>query len=192
MGLFDRFRREKQNPEAQAAPGGDRAAELLLEIAQIISAGDRAVLEPLNSCTDDPAGYFAAHRETYEERGVDAAEDLAQIQWLALVDILEEHGYVCERDWKDEKPDFLYFLRGLHGMERLNLEVEADWLEESGDIPAWCGVIAEKWSPRPCRVAAIGIDSDNYVLFPCTDGELERLRALAGQMGQSIDCVEKM
>ena len=103
------------------------------------------------------------------------------------MDILEEHGYVCERDWKDEKPDFLYFLRGLRGIERLNLEVDGDWLEEDGDVQAWCDAVTEKWEPRQCRVAAIGIDSDSYVLFPCTEGERERLGALADRLGQTID-----
>ena len=30
-----------------------------------------------------------------------------------MVDTLEKYNYVCERDWKDEFEDFIYFLSNL-------------------------------------------------------------------------------
>ena len=143
-------------------------------------------MEEVAACAADTAGFFAAHRERYEERCMDEDRDPRDIRWIGLVDILEAHNHVCERDWKDEKPDFLYFLQHLRGMERLGLTVQEDWLDEDGDIPAWCEVIAERWKPQGCRVGTIGIDSDSYVLFPCQCDELERLSALAAQLGQCI------
>ena len=191
MGLFDRFKRspaEEPGENTQAAqnawPG------VMLEIAAIISNGDEAVLQEVAACTSDPAGYFAAHQERYEERGVDAPDDLGLVQWLGLVDILEEHGWVCERDWKDELEDFSYFVQNLHGFQQLGLELDPDWLDEDEDISAWCGVLTEKW--EGVCVAAIDIDSDSYVLFPTSTAQLADLQRLAGEIGHRIDAAERM
>lgn len=85
--------------------------EELLEIARIISDGDEAVLKEMSGCLTDTEAFYEARRERYEERCVDAGDDPLKIRLLGLVDILEEHGYVCERDWKDEKEDFFYFFQ---------------------------------------------------------------------------------
>lgn len=160
----------------------------LLDIAEIISDGDGAVLEELARCVGDPGAYYAAHCARYEERGVYSAGDAEQICWLGMVDILESRGHVCERDWKDEKPDFLHFFSGLAGTKRLGLEIRGEWLAEDGDIQSWCGVLDGKWAPLHC-CAAIGIDSDSYVLFPCRLDTLERLTRLAEQTAY---CIEKV
>lgn len=31
-------------------------------------------------------------------------------KWWLMIDILEQHNYICTRDWKDELQDFLHFL----------------------------------------------------------------------------------
>lgn len=187
MGLFDRFKKKPEDEPEETAKAGQTAwPPVMLEIAEIISSGDEAVLREVTACTSDPAGYFSAHQERYEERNMDATCGPELIQWLGLVDILMEHNYVCERDWKDELPDFLYFLQHLRGTERLGLTIQEDWLDEDGDVDAWCSSIIEKWKPQQCRVAEIGIDSDSYVLFSCRENEWERLKALSKQLGQDI------
>ncbi|MCI9444243.1 MAG: hypothetical protein K2P04_05950 [Oscillospiraceae bacterium] len=153
--------------------------EELLEIARIISDGDEAVLKEMSGCLTDTEAFYEARRERYEERCVDAGDDPLKIRLLGLVDILEEHGYVCERDWKDEKEDFFYFFSSLHGIKRLKLDMQEAWLDEDGDIEEWCGILNEKWTDRQCCAAAVGIDSDSYVLFTCTLEELARLEKLA-------------
>ena len=159
------------------------------EIARLISDGDEAVLAELTGCVEDTAAYFAAHSDRFAERCIFEAEDWAQIRWLGMVDILETHGHVCERDWKDEKEDFFYFLQNLKGTKRLGLEMREEWLDKSGDIPAWCAVLGEKWAEHRCCVAAISIDSDSYVLFPCKLDVLEQLERLAAQTAY---CIEKV
>lgn len=188
MGLFDRFKRQpEEKPHGRAQEPQADWPSALAEIASVISGGDGAVLEEVSACASDPAGYYAAHRERYEERSVDDTSALESIQWLGLVDILEAHSCVCERDWKDEKEDFLYFLENLNGMKRLGLELQEDWLSEEDDISIWSRTIDEKWKPKQCCVGCIGIDSDSYVLFPCKLAELERLKTLAARLGRSIE-----
>ena len=164
----------------------------LVEIARLISSGDTAVLQEAAACAQDPKGWFAAHQERYEERGVDSPDDLDSVQWLGLVDLLEEHGWVCERDWQDELEDFLYFLENLKGFQALGLELDESWFDEDEDIPAWCTVLTEKWKSQEVRVAAININTDSYVLFPTTYAHLDELQKLAGEIGQCIDYVEQM
>ncbi|MCI8913413.1 MAG: hypothetical protein HFF38_04660, partial [Lawsonibacter sp.] len=102
------------------------------------------------------------------------------------------HGWVCERDWKDELEDFSYFVQNLRSFSALNLELDPDWFDEDEDIPAWCGILTDKWAAQGVRMAAIGIDSDSYVLFPVTSSQFETLQKLAGQIGHCIDYAEQM
>ena len=139
MGLFGMFRAKEtpppQPPKTEPKPLGP----VLEEIARIISGGEEAVLQDAASCARDPKGWFAAHQERYEERGVDAPDDLGLVQWLGLVDILEDRGWVCERDWKDELEDFSYFLQNLHGFQKLGLE----WLYRLMKEPSRIGRMAK-------------------------------------------------
>ena len=192
MGLFGIFRAKETPPPEPPKPEAKDLGPVLMEIARIISSGDEAVLRDITACTEDPASWFTAHQNRYEERGVDSVGDLDLVQWLGLVDILEEHGWVCERDWKDELEDFSYFLQNLHGFQKLGLELDPDWLDEDEDISAWCGVLTEKWAVQGVRIAAIGIDSDSYVLFPATAPQFAQLQKLAGEIGHCIDAVERM
>lgn len=191
MGLFDRFKkrpeRAEKSPAPAPAPRAEDRPELYLEIVEVISGRDEAALAEMKACVDDTLGYYEAHRERYEERSVTDAGDTALVRWLGMADILEEHGHVCERDWKDEKPDFLYFLGNLSGMARLGLTLREEWLDENAGIDTWCARIDREWQSRQCHVAAIGIDGDCYVLFPCRAEELARLRGLAERLGNCID-----
>ena len=189
MGLFGMFRAKEtpsEPPKKETVPLGSP----LTEIAQIISGGDEAVLQEVAACAQDPKGWFAAHQERYEERGVDAPDDLGLVQWLGLVDILEDRGWVCERDWKDELEDFSYFVRNLKGFQALGLELAEDWLDGDEDVPAWCAVLAEKWKAQGVRMACIDIDSDSYVLFPVSTEQMCKLQTLAEEIGHCIDYVE--
>ena len=192
MGIFDRFKKQDPAPETSSAPETECKpfGPNVLEIAKLISSGDEAVMADITACTGDPAAWFQTHEDRYRERGVTSADDLELVQWLGLVDILEEHGWVCERDWKDELEDFSYFVQNLHGFQKLGLELDPDWLDEDEDIPAWCGVLTEKW--EGVCVAAIDIDSDSYVLFPATAPQFAQLQKLAGEIGHCIDAVERM
>ena len=192
MGFFDRFKKQNQAPEAPPVPEVEPRpfGANVVEIAKLISSGDEAVMTDIAACTGEPSAWFEAHQDRYEARGVNSAEDANLVQWLGLVDILEEHGWVCERDWKDELEDFSYFVQNLHGFQQLGLELDPDWLDEDEDISAWCGVLTEKW--EGVCVAAIDIDSDSYVLFPTSTAQLADLQRLAGEIGHRIDAAERM
>ncbi len=189
MGFFDHFKKNEAAPEP-LEPSVKSIGPTVAEIARIISSGDETVLRDITACTENPASWFTAHQDRYRERSVLSPNDPEAIQWLGLVDILEEHGWVCERDWKDELEDFSYFLQNLHGFQKLGLELDPDWLDEDEDISAWCGALTEQW--EGVCVAAIDIDSDSYVLFPTSTAQLADLQRLAGEIGHRIDAAERM
>ena len=189
MGFFDRFKKNETAPEA-LEPSVKPIGPTVAELARMISSGDEAVLRDITACTEDPAGWFASHHERYEERSVDSPDDPDLVQWLGLVDLLEEHGWVCDRDWKAELEDFLFFLQNLKGYQALQLTLDPDWFDEDEDIPAWCGILSEKW--EGVCVAAIDIDSDCYVLFPTAFPQLAQLQKLAEEIGHRIVAVERM
>ncbi len=186
MGFFDHFKKIEATPEP-LEPSVKSIGPTVVELARVISSGDEAVLRDITACTEDPAGWFTSHQDRYRERCILSSDDPELIQWLGLVDILEEYGWVCERDWKDELEDFSYFVQNLHGFQKLGLELNPDWLDEDEDISAWCDVLTEKWAAQGVRIATIGIDSDSYVLFPAAVPQFDELQRLAGEIGQCID-----
>ena len=192
MGFFDRFKKKEASPAAPAAPTVERepCGPNIVEIARLISQGDEAVLRDVTACIGAPAAWYDAHQGQYSERGIASAKDPDLIQWLGLVDILEEHNYVCERDWKDELENFLYFVENLRGFQALGLSIDPNWFDADGDVPIWCNILTQKWGPQGVRMAAIGIDSDSYVLFPALTAQFTALQKLAGEIGQYIEFVE--
>ena len=192
MGLFDRFKKKEAPPAVSAAPIMEHkpCGPNIIEIARLISQDNEAVLRDVTACTKDPAAWYDAHQGQYFERSITSADDLELVQWIGLVDILEECGWVCERDWKDELEDFLYFAKNLHGFQAQGLSMNPDWFDANENIPAWCNILTEKWTPQSVRMAAIGIDSDSYVLFPYPVPQLPTLQKLAEEIGQYIGFVE--
>lgn len=167
----------------------------ILAIASAISAGDKIVIEKMKKCLEDTEGYFQEHADRFEERGIDdleEAEGIEEIQWLAMVDVLEENGYVCERDWNDELEDFLYFLGNLKGVSSNGLSIEPEWFDEEEGITEWCIILDEKWEVAGFCVVAIDIDSDSYVLFPCESDKVEELSELAESVECRIDLGQKV
>lgn len=161
--------------------------QILEQIAGIITGEDRLAMEEVRLCTREPQVYQQRYRSRYQERGIDIPDASGNdLQWLGLADILIEHGYAIERDWKDEKEDFVYFLSHLRPFAALGLSIREDELDEDDDIDAWCGILARQWCAEKVRVADFGIDSDSYVLFLIGEEQLSALQKLAEQIGQWI------
>ena len=205
MGVWEWLRKKAEKPTTHGAAGREtelaetkrpapalseseeaKIGQCLEEIARIIAPGDEEAWQAVRACANDPEAFFAAHCITFDERCIDDASDRDKIRWLGLVDILEERGHVCERDWKEEKVDFLYFVGQLSGIAQSGLSLDAAWLEEEGDIPAWCAVIDAHWKEAGAGMACIDIDSDSYVLFPCQTAAREKLEHLAAKIGHRI------
>lgn len=159
----------------------------IYKIAAEISDQDGAVLKEVCECLSDTQKYFMENEEDYEERSVTYDEGEEVVQWLGMVDILIKNNYVCERDYKDELEDFLYFVQELKGIKSNDLTLEEDWFDEDADITDWCSIIDGKWASQGMCIAAIDIDSDSYVIFPCKINVLQNLQEYAGETEFGIE-----
>lgn len=184
-------RRNKNTDNTQSYASSDNAIKT---IASIISNNDSVVSGRVNACLNDTKVYFEEHSNDFDERGIDKFEpfNIGEIRWLAMVDALEENRYVCERDWKDELDDFLYFVGELKAVEAKALPLKPEWFERDEDICKWCAVIDEKWKSYGMCLAAIDIVSDSYVLFACENDKLKELGALAELASYRIDYAKNM
>ena len=91
MGFFDHFKKNEATPEP-LEPSVKSIGPTVVELARVISSGDEAVLRDITACTEDPADWFTSHQDRYRERCILSSDDPELIQWLGLVDILEERG----------------------------------------------------------------------------------------------------
>ncbi len=183
---FFNWRKNKKVPctPSETAPpaltASSAVCDAMEEISKLITGDDLVAVEA-SRCALDIAGYYSAHEEWYEERGL--GPDDPQLCWFGLVEILERRHYACERDWKEEKEDFLFFFGRLKGIQRFALPIDPDWFSAEGDIAEWCAVLRDKWAEKRCFAAAFAIDSDSYVLFPCHADDFARLEELAPLVG---------
>ena len=92
---------------------------------------------------------------------------------------------------KDEKEDFVYFFSNLKGVKTYNLTIDPDWFSAQGSIPEWCSILKEKWSAQDCFAAVFDIDSDSYVLFPCSGSDFAKLQPLGKRFPEGFFIVEK-
>lgn len=153
-----------------------RTSETYLEIAQLLTS-NQEILESLKVCFETPQTYFQEHADRYDERCIDAEDDEATLQWIGLADELLESGSFVELDWNTEREDFLYELESL--VKKYKLPLQEEWLKEDGDIPLWAQNLDQEWESRGFCLAAMDIDSDSYVLFPCQIKDLSSLITLS-------------
>ena len=179
MGLLDKFRKKPEH-------------DPIIDIARTVSQGDSAVLSQATLCSLDTKKYFSQNTSAYAERGIDSTADESTLKWIGLVDILINANYLCERDWKDEKSDFIFFLQSLNTARSLNLKIDEQQLDDSGDIPQWCEALDLLWEQQGVCIAAFDIDSDSYVIFPCKTSDLPKLQQCAAQSGHRIDLAKNM
>lgn len=158
----------------------------ILEIAGIISEQNELIITEMKKCVSDPKGYFESNKDIFDEWFMNDSSDDQEICKVALVYLLEQGNFVCNRDWKDEKEDFVYFVSNLKNFKRLGISIEEELLNEDDDISVWASILNDKWNDKGCCLANIGIGSDSYVLFICETEKLEYLQTLSGPDGLKV------
>ena len=100
-------------------------------------------MKEIEDCISDTEHYYESHQEEFEERGMEEDDEVEEIQWIAMVDILEREGYVSECDWSEGLEDFLYHVRELNGVKSNGLEVKDTWFDENGEVTEWLEILDE-------------------------------------------------
>lgn len=149
----------------------------ILHISKIISHNDSEVINEINNLMNNKDVYIKNN-----EREIDENCSANILFWLIMVDTLEKYNYVCERDWKDEFEDFMYFLSNL---KTFDININNDIFNKDESIIEWCTIIDSKCEPK-C-IGCIDIDSDSYVLFVSNNDEMNELKQLSAEISKRID-----
>lgn len=164
----------------------------IYRIAAEISDGDENILSDVSECILHTSDYFHKHLENYENRGMNEKRKTSELQWIGMADRLIENDYACECDYKEELDEVLACIEALKGVIAQNLPLDPDWFDEEDEITDWCEIIDQKWKLHDMCIAAIDIDSDSYIMFPCRQDTFETLCGYAKEAGYRIDLARNM
>lgn len=162
-----------------------------IEIAKIISKGDETVVKKVSECISDPLKYFENYNESYDDRGMDEDDDIEDIIWIGVLDILIEAGYIIEEDWKEGLYSFVDDISSFKLMQEAGIEVDEDIDcldedDENGCIASWAGALDNDPVMQGFVIGCYDIGADCYDFFVCTKEELETLSKLAEEVGHRI------
>lgn len=176
MGLFSFFSKKHDVYERS-----------IIEIAKLISGGDKAVVREMRICCSDVKRYASHHSIQYLNRGIDAeSTDVHTLMWTGLADCLIKHGFAQEFDWKCEKDDFVEFMSRLKNFGALGCEINPVLLYDDDDVASWCAAQDKMWYTKQLCIGGIDIESDSYVLFVCSVETLSRMRSAALKIHRRI------
>ena len=182
MGLFNILFGQKGPASEVLSP-----QTIFSEISRIISGGDEIVAGKMSDCLSDIKKYYSDNIIRYHERGFDDNDDNDTLYWIGMVDILESCGYVCEEDYKEKKSDFLHSFGELKEVKGNSLFFDENNLKEKDSVPDWCRELDKEWKEKGWCTAALDIDSDSYLIFPCRLSDFDTLVDYAMRVGHSID-----
>jgi hypothetical protein len=183
MGIFDFFKKKNVNVEKKVCD-----YNCYIDIARIITHDDKNVMDKIEKLINDPIMYFNNYRSLYEERGIIDSFNIDIVIWLGLVDCLIENNYACERDYKDELDDFVFFMNEMN----YDLKIDKSGLNPDGFIPNWCSEIDNKIQVDNLCIGGIDIDSDSFVMFICDCNKLDYLSQIAKSINHKITLASKL
>ena len=184
MGLFNIFKKKDNQSNTNSK---DCDYNNCMQIAKIISHDDEKVIKEVAELIDNPITYFENHKSEYSERWINDSNNIDTIIWIGLVDCLIKNKYACERDYKDELDDFIYFMNEMNYDTKLNKES----LSPDGYVAEWCAEIDKKLQTDNLCIGGIDIDSDSFVMFICNNDKLEELDQIAQSINHKITLASK-
>lgn len=145
--------------------------EDILEMAKAISANHKDVMKQLESALENPKEYFVKNTKRFNQRGIDfqseALEngtDLDEIFFLAMIDELQEYGYLYEVDWKCSLEDFLWSLKQLKNYSMISHIISSIDLDENFNADMWMEKINDALDGK-AYICYVDIDSDCFPLI---------------------------
>lgn len=154
------------------------------DIANLIDTESK-ITDKLESCIKDPAAYYEAHKDEYEDRFIEGMPDEDTVIWIGLVDMLIDAGIMYEFDWDVDLEDFI---DGIH--EISDIDVDDDIFNERGNITDWAHILVGKFPEKV--FAGMDIDSDSYCAFFIDRESFNSAVEAADSIGHSIKAVYEM
>lgn len=153
-----------------------------INIAKAFEINDES-LKKVESLVNDPLGYYDENIDKYEERGMEN-DNIDDILWIGLVDILIEDEIVFEFDNSVEYEDFKYYMSVI---DKDNiLELDADVYDADETICEWLTISQKQANDKKASVGGIDIDSDSYCVFVSAKSKFDKLSELAQLIGRRI------
>ena len=164
----------------------------ILTIARMISGSDRDLIESIKAYLDDAETYLDNNKGFFEQReGVDL-EDTELVSWIALIKELKLARYVYEFKWKEDLDKFLSTLKESEEVKMKDLPLIKEWFSPDETVVEWCEILDKKWESFGVCIAAIDLDCDSYILFPCDMVKFHNLNALSQITKHRIDLGKNM
>ena len=165
-----------------------------LEIARVITQSDSEVLSELQEALAAPERYLEREKERLQALYPRSEEELkrcAADPWWLMREILEQYQFVCTRDWKDEREDFLTFLFETRRAKAEGLLLDSNFFDfpQEGNIPEWSRLLEQKLAEKGLVVGYLGTEGDEYTVFFTTWKELALLERCASSIHQVISAV---
>lgn len=177
-----------------------------IHIIRSITSDDSTLIDEMKECLREPLEYVKKHYETFEEVGIvddgileedenieeDDLPDIDEISWFTLFNLLVEHEYVAELDWKEELSDVIEVLQSLVGVKGRKLAIKTEWFERNAEMVEWFEILDDKWSQTGIALYGLDMDSDSYAVFPYSIKEAKQLIKEAEKMGCRISLAKDL
>lgn len=131
----------------------------VIDIARLITNNDERVMRHFD-CTNDP--------------------------WAALVDQLEEEGYLFSFDYKDDLKNFLWAISQIKTYSLIDIDISALDLDPKGDIESWGEQINLALNEKS-YLSFIDLGSDSYELIIVTGDVYRKISDIAEENGHIIE-----
>ncbi len=149
---------------------------IFIETAQLISNNDEMVVSETRHLIDHYDDYFKKNIENgHSDRGLTSATPKYTICLMAMIDILIQHGYMMEFDWKEDTDEIIEGIADIAEKLQLKFKPKIDLSaldegENADDLePERVFTLISGYIDQYCyNIVTIDINSDSYAtcIFP--------------------------
>lgn len=181
MGLFSKILGTKRSDDSIEH-------SFILDIAELITDNDSAVISKLQECTADPWGYAERNADRYSEKHIDVEckdeTDIDDICWTAMVNELNDYGYLFSADYSENSDNVLKGLSELKNYDLIEKYLNVFDTQCNDDVEEFVHKINH--TVKDTHVCMIDIESDNYELIIVNNDVYKKISATAKKYGYSI------
>ena len=156
--------------------------EAYLKIVDSITNSNQEILTEFSNCINNPRQYYQDNYLTYKDIGINEYTTDDEIQFEAMLELLEKNDYCAVIDWKCYLDEFIYSIENLKNAQHFNKEN----LGEDEDVFIWCDKINKELKKQNKCIAEVFTKGDYLVVFFCSSEQLKHLSSLAKECNREI------
>lgn len=171
---------------------------IYIEVASIISGGDEEIISLIQEAVEDPHAFYEKYYEDEILEDLIYPDDIEiyskkELMQDILLEVLIVKNVMCERDWKDELEDFLYFVGNMETTKKFGINLYATPFEfnPDQDICTWIYQVNEHLKSSEYALAETDTDSDCYHLSIIKRSDFAHLAELIKAVGFKLAIMEE-